>query len=54
MVKDVAGARSLRDLFGYVFAPPGWSPDGSRETSDSLRANWAEYRNAGPAEQPAE
>lgn len=53
MAKDVAGSRSLREVLGYVFAPPGWSPDGSRETSDSLRAKWAEYRNA-PVEQPAE
>jgi len=28
--KDVAGARSAREVIGFVFGPPGWSPDGSR------------------------
>jgi sterol desaturase/sphingolipid hydroxylase (fatty acid hydroxylase superfamily) len=26
----------------YVFAPPGWSHDGSRDTSDSIRRRWLE------------
>lgn len=38
--KDLAGARSPREVIGYLFGPPGWSPDGSRETSDMLRAQW--------------
>ncbi len=25
---------------GYLFRPPGWSHDGSRETSDTIRARW--------------
>lgn len=25
---------------GYWFGPPGWSHDGSRDTSDSIRARW--------------
>lgn len=28
---------SLRERLAYVFAPPGWSHDGSRETSESIR-----------------
>jgi hypothetical protein len=28
---------SWRDRLGYLFAPPGWSPDGRRETSESLK-----------------
>jgi sterol desaturase/sphingolipid hydroxylase (fatty acid hydroxylase superfamily) len=54
MVRDLASARSLREIGGYLFAPPGWSPDGSRDTSDSIRAQWAQFRNAASAEQPAE
>jgi hypothetical protein len=51
MAKDLASARSLREVVGYIFAPPGWSPDGSRETSDSIKARWAQYRSAqSPAE----
>ncbi len=26
--------------FGYLFGPPGWSHDGSRETSDAIRLRW--------------
>jgi sterol desaturase/sphingolipid hydroxylase (fatty acid hydroxylase superfamily) len=49
MLKDVASARRLRDAVCYVFTPPGWSPDGSRDTSDSIRAKWA-----AEIQQPAE
>lgn len=31
-----------RSKLQYLFAPPGWSHDGSRETSDSIRARWLE------------
>jgi sterol desaturase/sphingolipid hydroxylase (fatty acid hydroxylase superfamily) len=44
--RDLAGARSLREAAGYLFGPPGWSPDGSRLTSEALRARW---RAASPA-----
>jgi sterol desaturase/sphingolipid hydroxylase (fatty acid hydroxylase superfamily) len=55
MAKDLASSRSPREVFGYLFAPPGWSPDGSRETSETIRAQWAEYGSAqSAAEQPAE
>ena len=37
---DVARAHSLREAALYLLAPPGWSPDGSRETSDSIKASW--------------
>lgn len=40
IVRDVASAKSLRDVWGYVFGPPGWSPDGSRKTSASIKAAW--------------
>jgi sterol desaturase/sphingolipid hydroxylase (fatty acid hydroxylase superfamily) len=47
MGRDVARAQSLREAWGYVMGPPGWSPDGSRKTSASLKAAWAAAR-AGP------
>jgi hypothetical protein len=31
----------LKEVGGYLFGPPGWSPDGSRKTSASLKAAWA-------------
>ena len=48
---DLIGARSLREFAGYLLAPPGWSPDGSRETSDSIKARWADFQ---AAQTPAE
>jgi sterol desaturase/sphingolipid hydroxylase (fatty acid hydroxylase superfamily) len=38
MLRDLRSARSARDLWGYLFGPPGWSPDGSRRTTASIRA----------------
>jgi sterol desaturase/sphingolipid hydroxylase (fatty acid hydroxylase superfamily) len=43
---DLAGARSLREATLYLLAPPGWSPDDSRDTSDKIKARWAEFRTA--------
>ena len=40
MAKDVFKARSLRDIGGYLFGPPGWSPDGSRMTSKMIKDRW--------------
>ncbi|MCA8886122.1 MAG: sterol desaturase family protein, partial [Hyphomonadaceae bacterium] len=39
--RDVTHARSFGEMIGYVFGPPGWSPDGSRKTSASIKAEWA-------------
>lgn len=33
--------RAPRDALGWLFGPPGWSPDDSRDTSASLKAQWA-------------
>jgi sterol desaturase/sphingolipid hydroxylase (fatty acid hydroxylase superfamily) len=35
--RDVRNARSLKAKLGYVFAPPGWSADGSTRTARQLR-----------------
>jgi sterol desaturase/sphingolipid hydroxylase (fatty acid hydroxylase superfamily) len=37
MAKDLSRAGSLKNAFKYIFAPPGWSPDGSRKTSEELK-----------------
>ncbi|WP_312165427.1 sterol desaturase family protein [Phenylobacterium sp.] len=42
MARDVA--RQPRHAVGYIFGPPGWSHDGSRETSHVLRAQWEASR----------
>jgi sterol desaturase/sphingolipid hydroxylase (fatty acid hydroxylase superfamily) len=35
---DLRKSRSLRQFLGYLFGPPGWSHDGTRRTTDQLRA----------------
>jgi sterol desaturase/sphingolipid hydroxylase (fatty acid hydroxylase superfamily) len=52
--KDLAGSRSIREVFGYLFGPPGWSPDGSRDTSHTLKAKWLAREAAQTATKPAE
>ena len=37
MVRDVRRAPTLRAKLGYMFAPPGWSHDGSTQTAGELR-----------------
>ena len=39
LLQDVfAPGLTLRQRFAYAFAPPGWSHDGSRKTSDQIKA----------------
>ncbi|MBC2776351.1 sterol desaturase family protein [Parasphingopyxis marina] len=42
IAKDVFTVRGLRNKLGYMFGPPGWSHDGSRDTSDTIKARWRE------------
>ena len=38
LARDLAKARSLRAVLGYLVMPPGWSPDGNGNTTEELRA----------------
>lgn len=38
LLRDLAGARSARAFFGYLFMPPGWTPDGEGNTTAEMRA----------------
>ena len=40
--------RQPRHVLGWLFGPPGWSPDGSRDTSATLKAEWAARQSAPP------
>jgi sterol desaturase/sphingolipid hydroxylase (fatty acid hydroxylase superfamily) len=40
IARDVWSAPWQHKL-GYLWRPPGWSHDGSRDTSDSIKARWA-------------
>jgi sterol desaturase/sphingolipid hydroxylase (fatty acid hydroxylase superfamily) len=35
--RDLAQAGSLGAMLGYIFLPPGWSPDGQGHTTEALR-----------------
>lgn len=37
MFRDLRSARSLREVLGYLFGPPGWRPDGNGKTTEDLR-----------------
>ena len=37
MFHDVAKTNSLKEKLKYLFAPPGWSHDGSKKTANQLR-----------------
>ncbi len=37
----------LAAKLGYLFGPPGWSHDGSRDTSEMIRARWQGQQNDG-------
>ena len=41
IVRDVWSA-PWRHKLGYLWRPPGWSHDGSRDTSETIRAKWEE------------
>ena len=49
IARDVVGAKSWRERWFYVAGPPGWSPDGSRDTAEAIKARW-EATRAQPAE----
>ena len=35
--RDLAAARSTREIYGYLVRPPGWQPDGDGHTTEELR-----------------
>jgi len=38
IARDVRHARTWRERIGYALGPPGWSPDGTRQTAREMRA----------------
>ena len=43
-------AAPWRHKLSYLLRPPGWTHDGSRDTSDTIRARWQARQMAEPAE----
>ncbi len=52
MFRDIYRAPSLRNIIGYTLGPPGWSPDGTRDTSQSLKRKWRERTQIRQTTQP--
>lgn len=52
IARDVWNAPGLANKWRYMIRPPGWSHDGSRDSTETIRARWA-AKNA-PAAEPAE
>jgi len=46
IAKDVWAAPGWRAKLGYMWMPPGWSHDGSRDTSETIKANWEAREHA--------
>lgn len=40
IARDLVHVRDLRSLLGYTLGPPGWSRDGSRDTTAKIKARW--------------
>jgi sterol desaturase/sphingolipid hydroxylase (fatty acid hydroxylase superfamily) len=40
MARDVLKARSLGELAGVTFGPPGWKPGEASDTADAIRTEW--------------
>ncbi len=41
IVGDLRKSRRIQHILGYLFGPPGWSHDGSRQTTSELRKRQA-------------
>jgi len=50
LIKDWASSKSLSDIVGYTFGPPGWATGGSRLTSAKIKDRWAQIKAINPAE----
>jgi sterol desaturase/sphingolipid hydroxylase (fatty acid hydroxylase superfamily) len=48
MARDLWAAPGWRNKLGYLVREPGWSHDGSRETTETIRARWRERTAPSP------
>ena len=42
MIKDIAGEKNYVNKLKYLLLPPGWTPDGSRKTTELIKKEWHE------------
>jgi sterol desaturase/sphingolipid hydroxylase (fatty acid hydroxylase superfamily) len=51
IIKDVRRSKSVGEALGYWLGPPGWSPDGSRDSSKILKARWKAQKESEAGDQ---
>ncbi len=51
--RDIWPAKRWKDRVMFLLAPPGWTPDGSRMTSDMIRKAWLEREAAKNPDKPS-
>ncbi|WND02299.1 sterol desaturase family protein [Temperatibacter marinus] len=59
IIQDMWSAKGLKNKLMFLVGPPGWTPDGSRKTSEMIKAEWADAHEASydqnpPMKDPAE
>ncbi|AJP74682.1 C-5 sterol desaturase [Sphingomonas hengshuiensis] len=47
IARDLRGAPDWRARLNYMIRPPGWSHDGSRDTSETIKARWNARQSEG-------
>jgi len=52
--RDVLKARSLKEVLGYMFMPPGWAPEGQGLTTEALQAQMKKLTGQPVGVPPAE
>lgn len=48
IIQDLRTATSLREIAGYLFAAPGWQPNGQSMTTVQLRTNAMQFEKSRP------
>ena len=51
LIRDVRYASSLKEALTFMFGPPGWAPDGTGNTTQSIKQAWLDRQAAAQAEE---
>lgn len=52
IIKDMWSAKGFKNKMMFLVAPPGWTPDGSRKTSEMIREEWLAREKAKDKDKP--